>query len=1190
MRRLRRAAVFLTALVVVSIPGIAYSAGKITGTVTRLSNGSPIKGAVVTLAAPDQRPLVATTAANGKFSIDAGGSGPYSVSVQASGYAGQSIAAVQPGTPLPVALDSATYTPLPVYAGSTMTTAADATSGVFYAVMNQAPEVYRTLDHGGTWQPVPMRYEDPDTGLNRGPGALDVMAASAVSGEIAVTSGGRVHFSTDYGLTWRMVSGELPGSQATKFRFLFWGHASATAPNVLVVAQSEADGTWSTWRADMSAAEPALAKEAADPFGAGSVIAGAHSADGSFLGRVTAAGELSFARLASGQIAFGPTEAASLPTPPQVLRLGGVKEGSAPPDGALVVGGSGPPFSAQLLTKSAGSTSFAGGSFSAPTPVPTACRFREGLFDASTGSVAPATTGDAGLGSVGQCWVKKSGVGALTVHETCCEARDISYDANWGASNHALLRAGSSGPVKAARLDGNGVPDFTPGTASAGTDPASGGLSVQGIVSPVVDDTGYGPAGAQQLGIAINGGQLTIASRDGGQSFTPIVNRGWGATAVQWWQGASGPWLVFGNGQGAFGGNLLSAVLNWDGVSSLGMPNVQGSRQQDLGGTPSTGYGIQSLQAIPGTDTILIGLGMGFDPVVDSGNHLYRARIVPGSPPSLADVVSLDPAPGGTTLYLPKALAYCPSSSGDTRMQDVLFVATGDSGGLVAQADTKGSLLRITSVTGASPAVSEIASIPHGTQQTQLTDVRADCAQGVVYTGGQTNGSALYKSTDAGLTFAPITLTGPGGTNLAAVGPITAIGLNPGDPNDVKVAAGLGGMITHSTDGGATWTILNDPAVHRPAPVNDIEFAPGGGGLAATSSGLALLGTGAGAFRANLSGTSGVIGVTPSARGTGQARQQITLLASDSHPAAVVAPSGVSTAVFRRSNGLYHASTSPRAGWSLPMLIPKTAGGAFPAAALDSAGGLHVAYAQRQAAPGIYVVSTSGKGIWSAPRRISKSARDTLPAIAVAGRSSVHVVFLRARGSMGVYHVSNTGGRWRAARKLRGTGVADAKSALGGPSLTARSGQLHLAFARAGRAPGIVYMRARGSRWSAPMRLTKARDSQPSIAISTLGARHIVFRRRGLFALRGTMRWSLARIPGTVRADTEPSLSASGAGFTLGFARPRGGAPGIYIGRTAAIGGGWPARPRRSSSSPKDRNPSLRGDRFGRETVVFERG
>jgi hypothetical protein len=132
----------------------------------------------------------------------------------------------------------------------------------------------------------------------------------------------------------------------------------------------------------------------------------------------------------------------------------------------------------------------------------------------------------------------------------------------------------------------------------------------------------------------------------------------------------------------------------------------------------------------------------------------------------------------------------------------------------------------------------------------------------------------------------------------------------------------------------------------------------------------------------------------------------------------------------------------------------------------------------------------------------------------------------------------------------------------------------------------------RGSRWRAPRRLSSARDVQPALAVNLKGARHIVFRRAsgrrsGLFALRGP----LARIPGTTARDGEPalSLSTSGSALILAFARPSGPVPGVHY-DTRRLNGRWLPKPRRWSTSAKDRNPSVHSDFRGRLTIVFDRG
>ena len=1197
VRRGPRVRVALAAMVAVILGfGAAESAGSpgtVAGTVTQLGDGA-LQGAVVTLAGPGQPPLTTTTGADGGFSFQTGGPGPYSVGVQAEGFASRSLGDVQDGASLEFALANASFTPLPVDAGSAEEVEADARSGVFYALMNQAPEVYRTLDYGGSWQSVTMSYDDPLTGLAR-PAGSDVLTTSSVPGEVAVLSRpGGAFFSTDYGLTWRKVGGDsLPNTSGPPSQFLFWAHAGPGTPNVLLAAQSEADG-WDVLRADMSAPSPAFVKEASDPFSPGSVIDVVDSAAGSFIGRVSASGTLSFAPLAvAGPISFGPPEASGVPTPPIILRLGGAEETSAPPDGALVAGGTSPPFDVEMLTKASGASDF--GAATSASGTTTGCRFQTNVNP--SGSVAPTTTGATGAGNVGQCWLQKNGSDPLTVTEFCCSAfGNVTYDDEWGSGNHVALLGDPAGPHKSARLNPGDVPDFEGGdrVASAGTGPDSGGLSVNGIADAAVADTAYGPT-AQKLGVAINGAQLRLGSIDGGQTMALVANRGWGANAVQWWQGASGEWLVFGGLNEEGPEPQLTAALDWDGQSMVagGGGNVAGS---GLGGN------VVSLQAVAGTDTLFMGsVTGGFTP--SSAGHLYRARLAPGSPPSLADLFSFDAVAGATPVRKPNALAYCPEASSHPNMHDVLFAATGDGGGTISPEGTVGSLLRITGATTDVPTVSAVTSIPHDTPGSVLADVRADCSTGVVYTGGM-GGAQLYKSTDGGVTFnalAPIPGPDGGGLNLL----ITAIGLNPADSNDVTVAAGLGGSragtIVHSSDGGQTWTLVNDPDTHRNSAVEDIEFAPGAGSPTilprpvsrdTAASELALLATGGGAFKADVGAASGIIATGSGAAGL---TSQVTTLTADAEPAiAVDAASGRTHGVFRRSNGLAYSAEAD-GSWSIPETIPGTeAGDERPSMALDRAGGLQLAFRRPGgAAPGIYYMARDAAGSWSAPERVSARLGDVLPSLALAGAATqvAHIAFLRIDGrarGMGVYDAADTGAAWKL-KKIPDSGKTDARPTLGGPSLAADpGGKLHLAFPRAGKKKGIYYSSLRGGKWREPQRLTRKTDEQPALAVTTQGTRSIVFLRKGagLVALKpGKKRWSAAVVPGTAVSDLEPVLTASASGLVLAFARPTGSEPGVYYDQADA-GGNWLSAPRRVSGDAADRNPSLGGD----GTIVFERG
>jgi hypothetical protein len=865
--------VFLLLAAIMLIAGEARSADTISGKVTKLADGTPLQGATVTVAGPQQPPLTQTTGADGTFSIDVPGSGPCTVGISAGGFKAKALTGATGGSLDPIALAPATYSPLPVYAGSGQVVRADAHTGIFYTLTGI--DVYRTLDYGGSWQLATMSWDDPQSGLQN-PGS-NIMAVSGVSGEVAIAPDGAqaIRFSTDYGLSWRTVGGDYhPAPRLDLIVQLFWAHAAPNAANVLLAVQPADDGSgsWNVWRADMSAASPAFVKEPSDPFGSGSVIAVADSAGGSFVGRVSASGSLSFAPLtASGPVTFGPEEAVALPAPPLMLRLGGVKEASAPPDGALIVGGSAP-YQAVMLAKDAGATSFAGATRSLATNLPDPSGVINGAVVAG-GSVMPTSTGTSGAGNAGGCSLKMSGSGsALTIvngPEGIAEGKDLAYDAGYGQSGDLVAINGrtSTGPWKYARLNADGLPATEQSVASAGTGSGSGGHSIVGITSPSVNDTAYGPAAGD---VAVAAMHVAMASKDGGKTMTEVLPRvGRMSHAVQWWQGASGDWLLFGFGGPT--GNMLSALHNWDGATTLAEPNVIGSTCTELGGPPqgwwTTGmYVAGALAPIPGTDSVFIGLGTWGEEKYGAINHVYRAHLTATDPPKLEDLTSLDPAPAVATLYSPLAMAYCPDDpSVPEAMRDVLFVATGQYGS--ANPVPKGSLLRITGASTSSPSVTVVGSIPHDSDNTVLSDVRVDYRRGVVYAGGEgqpsnQTGPGLYKSVDGGQTFTRLTILGPDGAPALERPGVTAIGLNPADPNDVTVATGA--VVYHSADGGASWTLVRDPSVERPSMVSDIEFAPGASSpsipragaarAAAAPPKLALVGTDSGVYDGDLGG------------------------------------------------------------------------------------------------------------------------------------------------------------------------------------------------------------------------------------------------------------------------------------------------------------------------------------------------
>jgi hypothetical protein len=144
-----------------------------------------------------------------------------------------------------------------------------------------------------------------------------------------------------------------------------------------------------------------------------------------------------------------------------------------------------------------------------------------------------------------------------------------------------------------------------------------------------------------------------------------------------------------------------------------------------------------------------------------------------------------------------------------------------------------------------------------------MNDVRAHCGSGTVWVGSGTNGGGpsgtLYKSADGGQTFTAVAIAGPG---LPPSLNIQTLAVSPDDPDYVLIAGNSEGFILQTTDGGASWSVVNDP--HMPAGRNflsegigDLEIPP-----LATSSSLrpsvtgetALVGTGGGLFAASFAG------------------------------------------------------------------------------------------------------------------------------------------------------------------------------------------------------------------------------------------------------------------------------------------------------------------------------------------------
>lgn len=807
----------------------------VTGIVTATEPaGTPLAGAFVALRSEAAR-YPGTTDATGAFTIVGVTPGSYTLVAHASGHAVAQVDVTVPleGGALPdVALtpSGTVFDTLGVFGGQIASLAADGRSGVFYASTSVIPQVFRTADYGGTWTPVTPSSDDPSAGL-AGSNVGGGLTTSGYPGDVAVEVSGTVYFSTDFGATWRAVAtsgGPLTGGPNVQ---LHWGHGGST--NVLL----RISGT-STLRADMSATTPTFVDQSPSYLaGADDRVAVASVPDGAWVAVVDAAGNLAIHDLADATPGTPAGTLAGLPASPTLVRFGGLASAEgAPPDALLVFASGG---NAAVMATKAGGTTF--GSVSGTTTVPMGC----GQGPGSVGAITPGSTGTTGGGTISQCFVAKNGTDPLTFTTIpgINNNTGLVFDSFYGATNFVALSGdGQRGIVKSASQTA-GIPTFPMGIdAAAGVDLGSGGVAVHGFTVPVVKDTSYGPSGASQIATALSGsgGGLTVASDDGGDTFVTVVAKG--GNAVDWWQGAAASWLVAGHG-GA--GTLVTAVADWtSSTAPQPGPNVAGLDATALGATGmAEQFVVTAIKGVAGADVVFIGGGSNVDQT-GTGGTVFRGTLSGTGPVTITDgTVLSDPLIGPRAV---RALAYCATIGTDT---DVLFVATAN--------DSTGTVVRVAAASGATPAITEVFS------GTRVNDVRAHCASGMVYAGTGSNGGGpsggLQGSTDGGITFAPIPIAGPG---LPGNLNVQVVAVDPADGTHLLVAGNSEGFILESTDGGATWTVVNSPTApggrnFLSEGVGDLEIPPAASALQrAGATARTLVGTGGGLFAASF-GTSG---------------------------------------------------------------------------------------------------------------------------------------------------------------------------------------------------------------------------------------------------------------------------------------------------------------------------------------------
>lgn len=820
--------------------------------------------------------------------------GSYTVTAQAEGYAVGTSPAPVPvsdttSTSLALTRSASNFDPLAVFGGETELLRADGTSGVFYVSDFVIPQIFRTTDFGGTWAPVTIGYDDKANGLTaqfamrHNIGSPQDLATSGSPGEVAAFVNGVV-YSTDFGLTWKTVGNsqdtivQLPQDQGggAQNPSLYWAHAGSTS-----VLLARTGNTW--FSADMTQASPSFTQMTTGWAGTGEPVAVGEGADQPWIAVYHTDGTATVHPLTAGGAPTAATATVTgLPSAPQAIGLGGQSAAGHPPSGIVAVGSS--PKAIALATKDPASDAYTSASANASGGA-NDCVGNDPGFTGWEMAVAPTTGGTSGLALIGACAVRRTG-DTLTLswdysalNSFSAYAFDAGYD---GAGDQVVLaKEGSRGAIKSAAAGGDGAPSF-PVTqdAAPGTAPTSGGFAVNGISTPTVADAVFGGDPNLLATVLDNrAGAASLASADGGVTVKAVVRRG--GEAVDWWQGATAKWLVFANG-GTFldqgtQPNLITAVADWTSATpTLDTPNLQGTKGENLGCNGGCLYepALSALAGAPGADSFFVaqspGNGFGSQPAPapqqSSPAHVFRVDITPGQPPSakVTEIIA------GQATGAVGSLAYCPAGAGPS--SDVLLVGVG--GTRTGGRDPHGELIRVSGALGDTPTGSKVGSLG----DLAIDAVTADCPSGTVYagTGGgvgdqQTPGQ-LFKSTDGGVTFTEVPLPactndcpggGPGGGGGYA--DVRAIAINPANANEVLISTGEDGLTLRSTDGGATWATVNDPAAggrnFTTRGILDIAIPPPAtaasrafGSLRAFSSRSALAATGGGAYVAAIRG------------------------------------------------------------------------------------------------------------------------------------------------------------------------------------------------------------------------------------------------------------------------------------------------------------------------------------------------
>ena len=839
-RRIKTALGTITAvglLGLFAVPSEVHAA--ITVTVTD-SSGAAVGGAFVAVLNSDGDALdSAITAKDGTVSVnESGGAG---LVVAAPGFQIKTSSSAIAQT---IALTASTKSKLSyanAFGAQVRTIAADGESGVYYATSDAQPTVWRTSDYAGSWSPVPTTADsDAATAATAGAmpqtDAANEIFTSGVKGEVAVQVGQNLYYSRTYGNTWSTVANYSSVTGQNKKHY--WVHGGPNAENSYIVGVTDS-GMHIAVMPDSSTDTPPSFTNVTATIGrytAADRVAFAVGSTGDiFMAAVNGSGT----RIS--QITPAATAAAltasdnSLPQPTHTMATSGTgliklsTLGTATPqalvthlvDGATVSFTAGALVSGTWTMSSGVEGSNQSNTFNGMSALSGNCGQNGNTpLVASIAPEAPSgsdvLTGFEVVGTIGQCMFVFNATGSGSLLSTTFTFPKVALLAMEGANNNtgfvwdsgfnfstnmvalsgdgqfglrksAVISAGTSYRPSFGGAGGTSASQYINSQATAGTDVASGGIAVGGMVAPNVTDVVYSPNSTDGLQLVLSmtetGGSRTLLSTDGGATFSTLGAGG--SRAVEWWNGANGLQHIaagFSNNPNEFlhvksfntnsgagkldmGDELAASAADRDAKlesarKEFSFPGAANPSDSTL--TPSSfasganaQYLLSAIEGIAGKDAMLVGVNKCSQNLGPSGcdSSAGSVALVGVSANSSTGAVTLSnikyfgseaasagATSAGTGTYAGdvKAIQYCPTGSA-TKVADTAFISVGGKG-----------IYKITSVSTAP------AHAATGTTTGTYKDLKVDCDTGVIAVAGS---DGLYFSVDGATKFVKISTT-----------------------------------------------------------------------------------------------------------------------------------------------------------------------------------------------------------------------------------------------------------------------------------------------------------------------------------------------------------------------------------------------------------------------------------------------